>query len=350
MKTDYDQQMQDFLAKAKNLGIKVTLHSQEASRLFEKPDRESQRVSQELKVKLFTHTDTDGVSCGVLGKLAFKDNIDIDYCSYEDINEKVGKLIDGYVEKYDKIFITDLSVNEEMASAIEKKPQYIKDKFTLLDHHITAEWLNDYEWADVKVSENGVAASGTSLFYEFLQKEGRLGNQTGIADYVELVRQYDTWEWKEKENYHAKQLNDLFYILGRERFVARFIADCSPNFTEAEQLLLDIEQEKIDRYIKARSKDVMVRPINEYTVGIVYAEQYISELGNALAESYRQVDFIAIVNMSRSISYRTVKDNINVGEIAAFFGGGGHQKAAGSPILREIKEMVAEMVFSVPVP
>lgn len=67
--------------------------------------------------------------------------------------------------------------------------------------------------------------------------------------------------------------------------------------------------------------------------GIVFADKYISELGNELCKLNKELDYIVIVNMStRSVSYRTIKDNIDVGMIAKEHGGGGHPKAAGAKI------------------
>lgn len=65
--------------------------------------------------------------------------------------------------------------------------------------------------------------------------------------------------------------------------------------------------------------------------GIVFADKYISELGNELCKLNRELDYIAIVNMSTcSVSYRTIRDDIDMGMIAKKYGGGGHPKAAGS--------------------
>ena len=36
-------------------------------------------------IKLFTHTDLDGIACAVLAKIAF-DNVDISYCNYDSGN------------------------------------------------------------------------------------------------------------------------------------------------------------------------------------------------------------------------------------------------------------------------
>ncbi|GEN32851.1 MULTISPECIES: DHH family phosphoesterase [Aneurinibacillus] len=349
MKSQANSSMQEFLARAERMGIKVQIRSNNLDTLFSEPGRSKARETRPHAVKLFTHNDTDGVSCGILGKLAFGDDIQIDYCSYDDINDKVGKFLTLHLDKYDKVFITDISVNEEIAARIEGMGARYKSKFLLLDHHQTADWLNRYEWAQVTVEKDGVRESGTTLFHTYLTEAGFLANSEELMRYVELVRQYDTWDWKENGNQHAKQLNDLFYILGRERFFRRFTADCSPNFTDTEAMLLEIEQEKIEKYIKGKAKDIYVQTIHGYRAGIVFAEQYISELGNALAELNPELDFIAIVNLSRVISYRTIKEEINLGEVAAIFGGGGHAKAAGSPVPKEVRQAVTDLLFAFPV-
>ena len=50
-------------------------------------------------------------------------------------------------------------------------------------------------------------------------------------------------------------------------------------------------------------------------------------------------------NVGGGVSCRTAKDNVNLSEIAALFGGGGHAKAAGLPVGDEIRNMVIEQIF-----
>ena len=47
-----------------------------------------------------------------------------------------------------------------------------------------------------------------------------------------------------------------------------------------------------------------------------------------------------------TVSYRTVKDDIDLGkDVAKVFGGGGHPKAAGSQFAEEIKFRIIENIF-----
>lgn len=50
----------------------------------------------------------------------------------------------------------------------------------------------------------------TSLLYDYLIENKLLEPTPALTEFVDLVRQYDTWEWDENDNILAKHLNDLF--------------------------------------------------------------------------------------------------------------------------------------------
>ena len=49
--------------------------------------------------------------------------------------------------------------------------------------------------------------------------------------------------------------------------------------------------------------------------------------------------------MDYSVSYRTIKDNVDVSEFAKIFDGGGHKKSSGSPIDKYMKDSIIEELF-----
>lgn len=306
-----------------------------------------------MKYKLFTHTDLDGVGCAILAYLVFgRENVDVEYCNYNDVNEKVRDHICclGW-QDYDRTYITDISITEDLAIIInETNEDY---KVHLFDHHKTAEYLNQFDWCQVleyMSFTNSVKTSGTQMFYTYLRSQCTcLDNfssrvQRNIIKFVQIVRDYDTWRWKEigEEGIVCKQVNDLFYIYGRDKFIDwtlnRFYNNLSPlhsfpYFSEADQLLLDNKQKDIDRYVEEKNLSLMpVEDKDHRWYGIAFADQYISELGNRLCEMNPGLEYVAIVNISTGqVSYRTISDDINLGtEIAHAYGGGGHPKAAGS--------------------
>ncbi|MGB3261210.1 DHH family phosphoesterase [Paenisporosarcina sp.] len=286
--------------------------------------------------KLLSHNDLDGVGCGVLAKLAFGKQVKVRYNSVSSLDREVT----WFLENDDKntfLFITDLSVNEEN----EKKLNDFfrtKGNVQLIDHHKTSLHLNEYDWGHVLVEdEQGKLTSATSLFYHYLVSQQLLKHSEAISEFVELVRQYDTWEWEKNENFDAQRLNALFYLISIEEFEEKMIERLKLgdhfNFDDFEKKLLDMEENKIERYIKRKKKEIVQAKIGEYLAGIVYAESYHSELGNELGKAYPHLDYIVILNMgSKRVGYRTVHDHVDVSEIAGKYGGGGHAKASGSSL------------------
>lgn len=300
------------------------------------------QLKEERKIMnyLYTHNDLDGVGCGIIARCAFGDKVEVRYNSVSGLDLQIERFLEKKRGKHKKgnfLFITDLSVNESNVTGISK---YVNEggKVRLLDHHKTALHLNRHTWATIQVEyEDGRLSSAASLFYEYLVQHGLLKPSVTMAHFVELVRQYDTWEWEEHDNVQAKRLNDLFYLVSLDEFeemmVARLLQNQEFEFTEFEKKILDLEEEKIERYVSRKKRELIQTFIADRCVGIVHAESYHSELGHELGKAYPHLDYIAILNMgSKKISLRTIHDNVDVSDVANEFGGGGHAKAAGCPL------------------
>lgn len=319
-------------------------------------------------IKLFTHTDLDGIGCAILAYLAFgRDNVDVEYCNYDDVDKKVKAFSSNsdLRNSYDEIYITDISISEELAKTIDVwiNPFNIH----LFDHHATALGLNKYDWCEVRTDLGGMKTSGTDLFNDYLILEGYLNktmlNKTlfdNINRFVQIVRDYDTWRWKElgDDGIICKQLNDLFHIYGREEFINWSINQIYelnyltplqkfPYFGEKELALLEQKQREIDRYIEEKNEQLFTSPMCGKVCGFVFAERFTSELGNRLCEMHPEIDYVAIINMSnKTVSYRTVKDDIDLGrDVASLFGGGGHPKAAGSTFNNSVLMKTIQKIF-----
>ena len=80
---------------------------------------------------------------------------------------------------------------------------------------------------------------------------------------------------------------------------------------------------------------------------MVFAENYISELGNALCERHPELAYAVIIDIGNgNVSYRTIRDDINLGkDIASLCDGGGHAKAAGSEFGKIIVYDVIDKLF-----
>lgn len=303
------------------------------------------------KIKLFTHTDLDGVGCAILAYLAFeRENVDVKYCDYKDVDEK----IEGFIEdeelfrSYDAVFITDISISDSVANMIDILDQPPK-KVRLFDHHATALWLNKYEWCEVLIENpsTNVLTCGTELFWNYLDHHGYFDDALydkfhNIITFTEIVRDYDTWRWKElgEKGIVCKQLNDLLDIYGREDFVDYVIdsicadsRELFPHIFGTAQALLEQKQKDIDSYVAEKDKQLQIAT-DQFgkAFGWVFAERYFSELGNRLCELHEELSYVAMIDISHGlVSFRSVREDVDLGgEIAHSLGGGGHKKAAGS--------------------
>lgn len=304
-----------------------------------------------MKVFLFSHiADCDGITPIILSKLAFEQvdyelvERDIDTAFLTFINEKRD-------EEYDQVFITDLCISKDVVDQI---PERVKLKLHIFDHHISSITMTEYPFIQVVVKdEKNSLQSGTSLYYNYLCQEynNEVLSKPVTKEFVELVRLLDTWEWKEQNKIEAKWLGSILSIIGIDEYINYYyhyiLNQNSFSFEEKFRYLLEIEDKKIQEYILLKEKQLIPCNIQNHPVGIVFAEQYRSLVGNALAEKYsHQYDFIVIINVSRSISYRAVKNEINVNDIASCYGGHGHKLAAGSPLPEKLKENIISMIFS----
>ena len=285
--------------------------------------------------KLFTHTDLDGVGCAIIAKLVYGDEIDISYCSYNDIDKKVGLC---NPDKYNHVDITDISIKESLAELIDKDHP---TQVSLFDHHATAKYLDKYSWVTIEEKDEctGLLTCGTEIYFKHIGNYIEGIQRAALESFVRNVTNYDTWKWKDlgEEGVISKKINDLLYIYGKEKFVNwaidRLKTGSFPNFTKADEAILEARQNEIEQYIE--KKDLQSYEYTDFDgrkFGVVFAENYLSELGNALCERHPEWNYVAIIDMgNKSVSYRTVRDDIDLGkDIASLCNGGGHAKAAGS--------------------
>ncbi|WP_426453035.1 DHH family phosphoesterase [Paenibacillus sp. S-38] len=300
---------------------------------------------------LYTHNDLDGLGCGILAKCAFGDKVEVRYNSIGGLNTQVERFLERTKKKKKHLFITDLAVNEANEQRIS---DFVSSggKVKLIDHHKTSQHLNRHPWALVEVEyDDGRLASATSLFYDYLLKGRLLKPSQGLEDFVELVRLYDTWEWDRAGSMDAKRLSDLFSMLSLEEFEERMLERLKTGepfaFSALELEMLDVEEERIGRYVRRKKRETVQTFVGGYCVGVVHAESYHSELGNELGKEYPHLDYIAIMNMSgRKASFRTIHDDVDVSAVAGQFGGGGHAKASGCPMTEDVYRIFVAETFS----
>lgn len=311
-------------------------------------------------IKIFSHNDLDGVgapsilkhifnSTGILRDSRFLattfsstgkyGSIDADICHYLDSEE---------VRTVNEIFITDLTPQMDTLLKLKEKGRQYKFKWKVIDHHKTALPMVKIFPINVfaEVDYEGQLHSATSMVCRVFQgimpdNRHQYKNFARIAEVAEIIRLYDTWDWFRMDTEKAKyagQLNNLFYFMPisrREALIEELIELGISKFFNKYTEIISILEEQEEQYINHKLEDVKHAWIDGFEVAYVYAEQHVSALGNKLAkiDKYDQmgnpVDYSIIIHGDK-ISLRTIRDYVDVSEIAKrMFGGGGHAKAAG---------------------
>lgn len=287
---------------------------------------------------LISHVaDIDGVSPVILMKLA-KIEFNYELKDIDEIEDFMKELLNTNLSIYDNIYIVDLTVPESIYNIINNS-EY-KNKFKVFDHHKTHEYASIYDYVTIDINE-----CGTTLFYKYLKSKYKF--KKSVDEYTEHVKNLDIWLWQAKNDIIAKQLGDLFDIYGKNRYIEEMYLKLKKNkfkLGKIENKILDIEQDKIDRYIIKKEKEMYIIKYENLTTGLIFCERYKSEMGNKLSELHPELDFITMINLGGGISFRTNKD-IDLTVIAEKLHGGGHKKACGAPISIDIKEQFIKELF-----
>ena len=306
-----------------------------------------------MKVLLFTHKyDIDGMGNAVLAKLAFEE-VNYVLCGTFDLICKVNEFIlNKKIYEYDKVFITDLCLDEETLLKISSDLA-LKDKFLIFDHHKTYEdeKYTKYSFVNVKLKNDKGLCCGTSLFYDYLVESNYLDRNSAIDEFVELTRLHDTWEWKNiYNNEKARELAILFDCLGTDGYIG-FMYDKLVNndefiFNDVENLLINNKKKEIDEVLLEYMKKMYYKDILGLKAGILFIDyQYRNEIGEYLRENKYDVDFVMMIALDRGVvSYRSVKSGVSVRQVAEYFNGKGHDVAATNPITDEMLQDIIELL------
>ncbi|MEG0073325.1 MAG: hypothetical protein RR922_04480 [Clostridia bacterium] len=310
------------------------------------------------KYIIFSHkVDIDGLGSIILAKLAFgKENVDYQLCMPGDINEKISKYLNNNeLEKYNRIFVTDICMTEPLIGKIDLLNE-VKNKITVWDHHmnIAKSFNKDYSWINLKFENEKGLVCGTSMFYEYLISENLLKQNKALDEFVELTRQYDTWEWVTKyNNEKARDLTllmdstspDLYIELVLQNLVkqkSRF------NFTNIENTFIENKKKDIEQYVKKCIDNMQCRVVDGAKIGVIFAELYRNEMKPEIYKRKIDIDAVCIYKIQEgTASWRSISKNFNVLPFAEKYGGNGHTQAAGSKIYADDVSKIINILLKI---
>ena len=313
------------------------------------------------KCLIFSHeSDIDGLGCVVLAKLAYNDLRYVLEHNTHSLEPVVCDFFEsGLLDYYDKIYITDLALEEPTLTNIAKSK--IRKKLKVIDHHQRAInlKLNRYPFTTI-IEEDTKKRCATDLFYEYLVNNDLLKRTKALDDFVESTRQEDTWEWKQYKEFgvRAHDLAILFNSIGKKEYINsmynKLLNNKDFSFTEEEQKIIESKKEITRNYIenKILPRVVYLNDEDNNKYGIVYSKyEYRNEITDYIIEqgNPNKIKYIIIVALDKGVngqkSYRAVEDNFDVNSIAMKHGGGGHLTAAMVNISEKQKKKIKTLSY-----
>lgn len=305
-------------------------------------------LNSNIKVMHFCHTDIGGKVCSLIGKRTFA-NIDTVYCSNRDVNDAINTfvLIDKKYTDYDLILVSDVTLNAGTLVTLDNLQKFTNGatKVRYYNHQeFNIPYAEKYNWVTVETSYNDVAQDSASILYRYMQEEYNLSNDNWLDELVENSRRYTKWEWLDLKDETPNQLSMICHDTGHEFFVKKLIKKhiAKADLIDEEDLdKLDYISEKYKKYKETKINEVILTKVGSSKVGVVFAEEYINTLANDIITTYKNIDFVIIINSLVGINIRKSKDSSADGrDVARIFGGDGEKSASGASIPVEVREYV----------
>ncbi len=301
-------------------------------------------MEKEKRILLFTHgIDIDGYGCAVLAKLVWGDKVDVVFADNNDLDDKFVHIWgQTHFKDHSQVFVTDHCPTYALCNMIDKKAS-LRKKMQVIDHHNTRIGKQDkFDWVKITdANAEGLKECGTSLFYQYLVQAGLLKKTETLDEFVDLTRLFDTWTWQASEKRDdAKMLDSFGAVLDKEKYIDYMVEKVKNNqtfkFNDNEKACLQnymtVElPKKVDEYIsKMQIVDFEGKKAG-YVEILDKFKNYIGEKLKSLPLG-EKLDFMLMPIQDRgTVSLRSIKEDCDVGAIAAKYGGGGHKAAASIP-------------------
>ena len=283
-----------------------------------------------MKLLIITDSDLDGAGAALHIKWVFpKAKIDI-------VEIVADKYFDSVVrglklDKYDRIFITDLTIPDSLLELLDIP------KVTILDHHLSHIEVRDrYKQAAVYLGEE---TSTVKLLKYCIPNDKMTAEQLQLMD---IIDDYDQYSLKYPD---SLKLNSIFQSLNRPK-VNKFVEMFSNGFRPYNNL----EQGMINIYFK-RFKE-QLENIQFYR-GVINDKVWVSfmcqsspnELAQYALRKYGADICLIVYPQFETVSLRKRKDcDTPLHRLAEVLcDGGGHAYAAGGQLTGRVKQLTTKL-------
>lgn len=306
---------------------------------------------------LIHHVDADGIFSAQIVIKAITEFIGNPNISITCVPYNYEKQFDftSYIKKGSNVVVVDLSLKMNDIKSILK----FANSMFIIDHHLTTlrEIDSNYKFYKNKIYDRSLGMhicinnAGVGLCYKIFKDcvnpYGATLAESVNEKAIGLVDRYDRFGFIDEKD-REECLSIYNYTLrSNQLFVNSDMVKemlCNDEYLDK---ALSFGKEFYDEAVVMN--EIRYRAFNKPTIytfnGHVYNCCYMYGSGNSASfgEHIDEYDFVSLIRKDKdgdgyTVSFYTAKDDVDVSEIARSYGGGGHKKAAGSPVKCNIYE------------
>lgn len=289
--------------------------------------------NRDSKVLNITHDDLDGAVSAIVIRNVYPNcaTVKTNY-SGEDYRNAIEAIMGS--ADFDGIVFSDFSPDDNMIDAVHK----MRKPYIVIDHHQTAQVRPDDVYGEYYVTEG---KCGALLCYEFYKDMADLDK---LYDLCVVTNDHDLWLRKMVPI--SDDLNTLLYEYGYDKFIEKFMDGLEPNGTlpEDSKGVLANHEYEVNQYIAH-----CVQKELPYNGHYIECDKYNSDINKRMTPQY---DWLVMAGTDgvdpgmTKLSFRTRRNDINIGATLKSFGrgGGGHPAAAGQVIPTDERDSFIEQV------
>lgn len=317
-----------------------------------------------MNITHITHSDLDAVGCDVIIRAAYDlkkkcdhiDNINVStsFCNVSRASKTVwdlmNKVKEGLVEIPDVIYITDISITDTCANELDIFCRNNNISLIHIDHHPTDHLNEKFKWSTV-VSGEPLTSAAKLVFKHFEETFSDMIEENifhappidSLRELAENVSRYDTWMWKkDPKDYTEEYFNICCNFYGLEDYSSKLLN----SVMRCKSLIDETDMVIVQQFLKKREKEInnfIADPTRIYFkeeggmkfAYIMHSGEFSNSIMEAVYLNYPEVDIVAcFFPITRLLSYRSNKPNVDCGKYASEkFGGGGHKTAAGAQFI-----------------
>ena len=274
-----------------------------------------------MHILIFTDSDLDGAGSALLLKEVFAGHevIIVETSEYRILNEFKNRW--NTLDHFDKIFVCDLSLNEEQAIAINRS------NVVVVDHHEThSKFVEQYTKAKAIVTPY---SSNTKLIFDKFKSKINVTPEKEAL--VNLIDQYDSWSFDFPRELDPARLNAIYYGYNKpktEKFIESF-KEGLREYTAHEKGAIKLH---FKAFVEQLENPKFTGKIKDYKVVSTFVTKQVNEVANYMLDKY-DADVAIMVNLDlKVVSFRKQRGvQLNLGKLAEKLceGGGAHNLAGG---------------------